>query len=125
MHFFVRLRATTFFCCFCYAQVCYSIEQRIAIIKLRYRYHDENYTQIMHRYNLDPISHTHPMLKAEEVKRIVEKFEETGSVHDRPQTGRTKPATGENMSPSIMAAIQVNPHIPIQLAWNLEFGKVL
>jgi len=91
--------------------ISYTPEQRLQVVKLRYRHENENFSQIMHRYNASSISNTHPMLYAKDVKRIVLKFEETFTLLDAKRIGRPKSCTDEYSAMGVIAAIEINPHM--------------
>jgi len=76
----------------------YSKDQRVKLVSLKAQYPNENYTQIMQRYNLDTVSANRKMDRAQDVRRIFHKFLATGSVLDLPHSGRPKSATDENLA---------------------------
>jgi len=93
----------------------YSFNQRHASIKLQYKHDNETFGEIRDIYNSLPIAQTHPMLRGQDVKRIVTKLETTGSFLNIKTPGRPKSATDENSAASILAAINVNPHTIIRI----------
>lgn len=62
--------------------VYYSPEQRLAIVKLRYKHDNEYDASIMDRYNDLEISKIHPMIQGREDKQIIDKFGKTFTLLD-------------------------------------------
>lgn len=83
-----------------------SIQERVEIVKL-YRVHSCRQTAAI--FNARHPERALP-LSISTVSNTVNKFNETGSVHDRKRSGRPKTALNEDMATAVLAATEFNPH---------------
>ena len=91
----------------------YTPDERLVLIKLRYRHHLATNKEIMNFYNNDPTT-VKVMTDERDVTKIKDKFERTKTLLDCKPTGRPKSATNDENSASVLAFVESNPHTNIR-----------
>lgn len=87
-----------------------SERERITILMMRgYGDRIRSYEQVKNLFN-DSFPNRNPISKSG-VQKTIQRFEETGSVKDRPKSGRPTTATDEENSLDVLLSVGENPHV--------------